>query len=546
MVRSPIGPCAASALALLLVPTCPTQDTRSDLAPLWREAAHRGDVFEECGRSARRVIQGWLDFRRDAATGLISRNPVFDYHNEAADHYSSLVLAAHYVHQDLNEPGAPLHRTLKAIQEHCLLPNGIPALYDLRAHEPREMADLGHLSEWLRDGLIRVVENKGTDNDWYRELVRLTDAMIEEAARRGGMVRAFPGPEPVGNMLQSLARLHALSGDARHLHAAEELADAYLLDPAHRIEHVRFIDHGCENVPGLAELFALECQLGSAKADEYRAPITELLDRILATGAHPETGLFCVRRDADDGTVSFGLPPDTWGYVLFAYADFDHATGEPRYAAAIEKPLRWLLEHRRRYLFVRTDLWPASRTRDNWSDSYESFSILWNRYPDVGDGAAWLDWATHRSDHRRFADQDYGPYYGDHFDGSTMRTLCMHMMLQSQGVRAVPFQEGLRLGAVQKDGALYLVLRSDTPWQGALCFDAPRGVGRAATLDWARINEMPAWFVVRGRDDYVVRVDGETPETRPGRQLAAGYPVELAAGGTLRLRVAPGGTGERR
>jgi len=123
--------------------------------------------------------------------------------------------------------------------------------------------------------------------------------------------------------------------------------------------------------------------------------------------------------------------------------------------------------------------------------------VLWNRYPDVPEAFEWLDWATRQHIHRRHPDRKYGPYTGGHFDGSAGRTLCIHMMLCSQGVRALPFAEGLRLGAVQRGGELFLTFESEAAWEGRLLFDGPRTQHKGATLDWARINEMPQWFVVR-------------------------------------------------
>ena len=104
-----------------------------------------------------------------------------------------------------------------------------------------------------------------------------------------------------------------------------------------------FRDHGCEMIPGLAELFVVECKRGSDRATSYREPLMRVLDRILETSAHPKTGLFCGDLDQEGNTV-WRQPPDTWGYVLFAYENFDRATGTDRYRKAVQKPIRWLLD----------------------------------------------------------------------------------------------------------------------------------------------------------------------------------------------------------
>ena len=518
-------------MACAIVRSAPPASAAEAEAPdPWASARARGAIYADCGRNARRLLQGWLDLKRDPQTHLYSRGRAWDYHNEAADHYSSLVLIAFCTQPDLNEPGGALHQTLASAQKLCATPSGIPTTYDLRTHKKGKPASLAALSEWLRDGLIRICELLGTDNDWYRELVRLTDAMLAEADRRGGPRKAFAGHEPAGHMLQTLARLHAMSGDAKYIEAAEAIADPYLLESDAWIAKVRFRDHGCEVVPGLAELFALECQLKRPKATAYREPMRKLLDRILKTAAHPETGLF--RR----GNAQ---PPDTWGYVLFGYENADRGTGEARYRDAILKPLRWLAAHRTRHAELKTTLWPDSRSSDNWSDSYESFIVLWSRYRDVPDAFAWLDWATRQHIHRRHPDRPYGPYTGGHFDGSTGRTLSIHRMLCSQGVRALPFAEGLRLGAIERDGVLFLTVESDAAWDGKLLFDGPRAEHKAATLDWARINEMPQWFVARPDRSYAVTLDDAEPKTLAGSALLRGLRLRVETGATRRIHIRP-------
>ena len=513
----------------------------------WEMARQRGAIYEDCGRSAGRLLQGWLDRKQDPETHLYSRGRAWDYHNEAADHYSSLVLMAFYVRPEFARPGGPLHKTLVRSQKLCATPSGLPATYDLRSRRKGKAASLGQLSEWLRDGLIRITEVMGTDNDWYREMERLVDAMLAEAKNRGGIGEAMHGHEATGNLLQTLARLYAMSGKERYLRAAEALADdSALLHSRVSVRQVRFIDHGCELVPGLAELFALESQLERPKAAQYREPLRRLLDAILASSAHPETGLFCAATLEVNGTRRWQRPPDTWGYVLFAYENYDRATGENRYRTAIEKPMRWLAENRARYPALKQTLWPNSRSSDDWSDSYESMIVLWNRFPQIQSAFGWLDWATQQHVHRRHGSKRYGPFTGGHFDGSTGRTLCLHMMLCSQGVRTAPFVEGLCLGAIQREGVLLLSLESKTNWRGRLRFDPPRDEHRGATIDWARINEMPQWFVARPGATYAVTIDGGKPALFRGQELIRGIEASSGPGHSRQIRVAPAGLGEVR
>ncbi len=489
----------------------------------WDTCEARATTYADCARNVHGLVRGWIERKRDPKTHLYSRGKIWDYHNEAADHYSSLVLMAYYVAPEHNRPGGTFHNTLVNSRRLCATPDNIPTLFDLRTQQPGRKATLAELSEWLRDGLIRIVEVTGTDNIWYEEMVRLTDAMLAVARDRGGAFSAFRGHEPWGNMLQTLARLYVFSGDEDYLLAAEEIADRLLLDSKHAIEQVRYRDHGCELTPGLAELFVVESKLHRSKAESYRLPLKRLLDHILAAAAQPATGLFSVRSEAGDQWLQ---PADTWGYVLFAYENYDRATGDGHYRPAIEKPLRWLLEHRADFDSYKQSRWPRAVSADDWSDSYESMVVLWNRYPQVGSGFAWLDWATLQHVHRR-PGGDFGPYTGGHFDGSTGRTLCIHMMLCSQGVRAVPFQPGVGVGALQQNGTLLLTVRSDAPYSGKLCFDGPRTEYRQAAIDWARINEMPQWYVVRPEAEYSVTVGRQPPRRLPGRQLLDGIAIEM-------------------
>jgi len=165
--------------------------------------------------------------------------------------------------------------------------------------------------------------------------------------------------------------------------------------------------------------------------------------------------------------------------------------------------------------------------------------VLWNQYPDFENVFSWLNWATLKNIHRNMTEETYGPYTGGHFDGSTGRTLCMHMMLCSQGTRAVPFMEGLRLGGIKDKGSLYLSLESDRKWTGKICFDPPRTEYKTATINWARINQMPQWFVVRPEQKYAVNFLGLKSEVVDGQKLIDGIKLTATPGQTQRILVTP-------
>ncbi len=120
------------------------------------------------------LVQAWIDLRQDPKTQLYSRGQTWDYHNEAADHYSSLVLMAYYVAPQHNQPGGTFHQAMVNSRQLCATPIGIPTVYNLKTYQQGDMATFNQLAEWLRDGLVRIVEVLGTDNIWYDEMVRLT------------------------------------------------------------------------------------------------------------------------------------------------------------------------------------------------------------------------------------------------------------------------------------------------------------------------------------------------------------------------------------
>ena len=532
---------ATSAVAAADTPVRPAEKIIPD--PLLDQCLERGESYAECGLSARRLLQGWMKNNYDPETKLVfrkvrGRRLRWDYHDVAADYYSSLVHVANHVAPETIQPGAKLHETLLASQRICATANGIPGVYYHDTGKVEGEATYLALSEWLRDGLIRIVENLGAENIWYDELCRLSDAMIRVAKDRGGLYsQCSDSTEALGNMLQSLSRLYVISGDKRYLEAAEEIGDALLLDP--KIDTFRkmverrdsFRDHGCELVPGLAELFVVECRLGGERARSYREPLMKVLDQILQSSAHPETGLFCGDLDKRGNTVWL-QPPDTWGYVLFSYENFDRATGTDRYREAIEKPIRWLLENRKNFAQCKeAKLWPHAAHRDTWSDSHESMIILANRLG-IFDRQVfeWLDWMTLQSEHRKHLDKQYGPYINAHDDGSTGRCLCTHMMACSQGVRHEPFQEGLRIGAMPFGDGLVLSLESANPYEGKLRFERPRGVYPTGTLDWARLNEMPEWFVVEPERKYIVTLNGSQEMVTSGRELIDGVSIAVEPG----------------
>lgn len=520
-------------------------------------AERNSRIYRECARGADQILRGWIRLKRDPQTHLYSRDREWNYQNEAADHYSSLVLIAYHLDPRLNEGDGTLRTTLANSINLCTTQSGLPSSYDLKSGTPGKV-DIGAICEWLRDGLLRITDLIGTDNDWYRELVRLTDAVLAEGERQGGISQIVQGTEDQGNLIQVLARLAVMSGNRKYLAVAETMADTYLLsDPLEKIARFSFVDHGCELVPGLTELLVVESKLGLPKAKVYREPLRRLLDRLLEVGRHPDSGLwYCRANLRGEQPEDQGQPkrlktrgisgaefnpdvPHCWGYVLFACENYDRATGEHRYLVATEKPMRWLVGNRSRFDELKNKEWPWNFSAGCFGDSYESMIILWNRYSDVPDVAEWLDWTTRIGGFRTQTHPDYGPGSGGHTDGCIGRNLCAHMMLQSLGVRVVPYQEGLACGAAPSNGGLCLFVQSEKAWSGRLCFDRPRHVHPTAAIDWARVNEMPQWYVVAPASVYEMRMDEAAPMRVQGESLASGIELNLEPGQWRRIQVHP-------
>ena len=114
----------------------------------------------------------------------------------------------------------------------------------------------------------------------------------------------------------------------------------------------------------------------------------------------------------------------------------------------------------------------------------------------------------------------------------------------SQGVRAAPFAKGVDLGAHKNGNELFVTLKAEQPWSGRLVFDGPRTRHAAGTLDWARLNEMPQWFVVQPERRYWVSLDESAPRVMSGAELTTGLALDAAPQKVIRIRVRDRATSE--
>jgi hypothetical protein len=342
-------------------------------------------------------------------------------------------------------------------------------------------------------------------------------------------------------MLLVLSRLYWMTHEPRYLEYSIRLGDYYLLGghhPTRDLATLRLRDHGNEVVSGLVELYATLLKVQPAKAAAYRAPLHEMLDRILAVGRNAD-GLFYNVIDPRAGKPVDAHIADNFGYVLNGYYTMYQLEGTPAYRDAVLRALGSLDAKYRGFDWE--DL-----GADGDADAIEGTLYLYNREP-VPSAAAWMDyqirwmWSKQDSAHRPRLERwrGRGIVEGWYGDGNFNRTSLMYAMWKTQGTSVRPWRADVRYGAVREGNALALVVGADSAWRGVVRFDVPR---HATILhlpaDWPRINSFPEWFTVDERARYRV-VEAGSGRTRvvTGAELASGLPLEVPAGEQARLRI---------
>jgi hypothetical protein len=328
-----------------------------------------------------------------------------------------------------------------------------------------------------------------------------------------------------GEMLQVLSRLYWMTGDEAYRNAARPIADTFLLDRLPTDEEALGLsDHACEILNGLAELFVIECRLGTARAEAYRGPMREMLERVIEVGAN-EDGMLYWRINPAEGTVLDERLSDCWGYVYDAYYACYLATGDEWYREQVERVLRSLPKYHDEEWFGGSD---------GLCDSFESAIDLLNRVP-VEESTPFLDVTMERAWDLQQDDGTVEKWYGD---GSFGRACIMYAHWKAQGCQLQPWRSDLAVGAQRQGDALLLHLVADGPWGGRLVFDKPRHQSiMGMPVNYPRINELPEWFTVRADERYAVEGLPTGAATWTGAQMATGVPVTLEAGAPVELVV---------
>jgi hypothetical protein len=344
------------------------------------------------------------------------------------------------------------------------------------------------------------------------------------------------GAELNGDVLQTLVRLAAMTGDPRFAAWARRIGDAYVLDvlPAlHGLpgyewdfekragpDRMRLRDHGNEIVVGLALLHALESDRGGARAASYREPLGRMLDRILAA-ANPDGMLPNEFRPSDLATLDPRLS-DNWGYVYGAVYTHFMVTGDARYRDAVRRVLANLPKYRGHD-------W-ENGSHDGYADAIESALYLYAREP-VPEAADWIESEVVRLIAFQQADGTIERWYGD---GNWARTLLLYAMWKTQGTFLEGWREGVKLGAVRDGERLLVSLEAPADWRGRLRFDHARH-RRSLNFrqNYVRLNEWPEWFTVDENSLYQLTDAAGRTAVRLGSELKDG--VEVA--GPVRLVV---------
>ena len=429
------------------------------------QALANGRLANEGYSRCRRFVDGWLA-HADEHTGLIphktTKEPYWNAQDNAADNYPFMVLTASLTDRALLEG-----RMLDMLKTETRLTSRIDSLpddYDFQTRGFRTATpDLNRIlfgaSEYIKDGLLPLTEWLGA-SPWRDRMIGMLDDVWKHAAvdTPNGKIPST-NVELNGEMLQVLSRAYWMTRQRKYLDWAVRLGDYYLLGdhhPTRDMERLRLRDHGCEIVSGLCELYATVHFAEPEKQAAYRAPLCEMLDRILECGRNDD-GLFYNVIDPVAGkAVNTGVA-DTWGYNLNAYYTVYLIDGTRRYRDATLAALGALKGEYENYPW-------EGRSADGYADAIEGALNLHNREP-LPSVASWIDseiqvmWVKQRPD---------GVIEGWHGDGNFARTTIMYCLWKTQGARVEPWRADVIIGAVPLAKGIALALRADAAWKGRL------------------------------------------------------------------------------
>ncbi len=509
----------------------PAVEAYDDLPPLERNAMQARRALAQSDL----FVRGWLT-KTDPKSGLIPENLTrgvdrWNGRNNGADNYAFMVLTAALTDRKLFD--GQMVDMLEAEQR---LTNRVDRLGDYykfstAAFEHPEV-DMKRLifdnSEYVKDGLMPITEWLGP-TPWSKRMSGIIDDIWKHASVETPTGNIPSTHDEVnGEMMQLTSRYYWMTGEEKYLKDAVRIADWYLLGDRHPTRNatsLRLRDHGCELVSGLTEVYFACHYADKKKAEQYREPLCEILDRILEVGVN-EHGMMVNAIDPQSGKVTNKGLSDNWGYNYNGFYTVYLLDGVERYRDAVRHALKNLGHYR-------GHAWEG-RSHDGYADSIECAVNLYNR-EQVPEAADWIDSQMRIMLAMQQPDGIVGGWHGD---GNFARTAIMVALWKQQGVTIQPWREDVRLGAeLDQDGTLQLYLAADKPWKGKFVFDQPRHkTFMNMPMDYPRINQFPEWFTVVADGNYRIAVGKDSVDIE-GAKLIEGYPVEVEGGKSVRLKV---------
>lgn len=531
-------------LFLLSVCNCvpPSEETTEQNDKIFEKVTQNAALANEALVRSQRYMTDWLPYT-DPHTGLLPRNltnsqDIWNPWDSAADNYPFLVITSYFTNPELYNG-----QMQEILLTETALTSRIDRLPDQYSFTKRDFVDdepdldriMFGSAEYIKDGLITIVELTGPANPWYARLIGILDDMWNHApinTPSGSIIST--NYEVNGEILQILSRIYWITQDEKYLEYGIRLADYYLLGghhPTRDFEQLRLRDHGGEIIAGLSEIYATLHHAHPEKAQEYRDPLYEMLDRVLEAGRN-EDGLFYNVINPQTGEVLDERLADTWGYLLNAYYTVYQSDQVESYRNAVLDLLNVIPDYQ--------DYDWERGSADGDADAIEGTLYLYNREP-VPSAAMWMDqqiqtmWSKQDSAYSRFDTdrwRDSGVIEGWHGDGNFARTSVMYALWKTQGISVQPWQNNLFYGAVQQDDKLYFSLSANEGWAGKLYFDRPRHrEWLNLPFDWPRINQFSEWFTVESDQTYTL-LDLSTNDqtTYTGEELSDGIRMSLEAG----------------
>ena len=504
-----------------------------------REQSQEGEVeaFKRAKRSAKIAgyslskVQRWLHEvalpKIDPKSGLyISHSKgsgryrsLWNYDDAAADTYPFLFWAAYYTDRALVD--GPILDVLKAEQRLGNHLDRIPTAvnHETLEKEIRSKDDLIFAaSEYVKDGLIAIVEVVGKNNPWFERMRGIEDDIWKHAD-----IDTPYGKIPTRNLeangeqIQALTRLYSMTGDDTYLEWAERLADYYLLPGNFAPPRLR--DHGCEIVGGLGLLLGVESVHKPEKARLYFPHVQTMLEQILNEGTNSDGMMFNML--GQRGALS-----DGWGYDYVTFLCHDMVAPVPLYRDHLRQTLRNLEKPE-----YRNYPWEG-QSIDGYADSIEGGIYLLNRLP-VSQGLEWVDREMAANVTRSSEPLKTAKLWGTYkLESNGVRTVLIHALMHTRGIIARPWRQDLLLGASVTGDGVAVVVEAEKGWSGRLDFDVPRHrVQMGFRHDWPRMNTMPEWFTVDPGEKWIVEdMARGTSETYTGAQLHKGLSLELLPG----------------